>query len=207
MTLNLSAETDSVNREDFEMVARLREGDDAAYEEIVGQYAGRMLATARRFLTNDEDALDAVQEAFVSAFKAIDRFDGRAKLGTWLFRITVNASLARLRSRRRNAECSIEDLLPRFQADGHQTRPAAGWSESADRLLEREELRCAVRMCIDSLPADYREIVILRDLEEYDTETVSRLLQVSTSVVKTRLHRARQALRTLLDPYVMGGTA
>ena len=98
----------------------LRRGDDAAYETLVRQNSGRMLAVARRYLRNEETARDAVQEAFVSAFRSIARFQGASSLSTWLHRIVVNACLMKLRSGRRHAETSIEELLPQFDETGHR---------------------------------------------------------------------------------------
>ena len=182
------------------LLAALRAEDDLAFETLVRSYGGRMLSVARRFLRNDEDAQDAVQEAFLSAFKSLAAFDGRSKLSTWLHRIVVNASLMKLRTQRRHPETSIDALLPTFKADGHQQAPAARWKDSGPADLERSETQALVRQQIEKLPESYRTVLILRDIEEYDTETVAQMLDLSVAAVKVRLHRARQALRTLLDP-------
>jgi RNA polymerase sigma-70 factor (ECF subfamily) len=155
-------------------------------------------------LRSDEDARDAVQDAFLSAFRSLDGFQGDALVSTWLHRIVVNACLMKLRTKRRRPEESIEDLLPGFLEDGHQAQPAAQWKESGDDLLAREETRTLVRACIDRLPEAHRTILILRDVEELDTDETAALLGLTSSAVKTRLHRARQALRTLLDPHLRG---
>ena len=105
----------------------------------------------------------------------------------------------KLRSRRRRPETPIEDLLPKFLEDGHQVMPAGDWPESAEVLLEREENRVFVRESIDRLPESYRTVLLLRDIEEMDTGETARLLGINPNAVKTRLHRARQALRTILD--------
>jgi RNA polymerase sigma-70 factor (ECF subfamily) len=184
---------------DAALVERLRRGDGPAFEDLLRRHTGRLLAVARRLLGNEEDARDVVQDAFLSAFRSIDRFDGQAALGTWLHRIAVNAALTKLRSRRRHPERPIEDLLPTFLDDGHQARPLRDWPDPG-AALQREEARAAVRRHIDELPADYRTVLVLRDLEELDTEETARLLGLTPGAVKTRLHRARQALRTLLEP-------
>ncbi len=184
-----------------QLLERLRAGEDAAYETLLRLHSGRMLAVARRFLSSEEDAHEAVQEAFVSAFRAIDRFEGGARLSTWLHRIVVNACLMKLRTRRRKPEESIEDLLPRFQENGHLAGMSTGWREGAESLLERDETRSLVRGAIDRLPEAYRTVLLLRDIEEYDTEQAAEALGLSRAAVKTRLHRARQALRQLLDPH------
>jgi RNA polymerase sigma-70 factor (ECF subfamily) len=183
------------------LLARMRAGDKDAFEACVRTYCTRLLAVARSILRNEEDANDAVQEAFLSAFKDIGRFEGRSLLGTWLHRIVVNKALARLRSRQRRPEQSIEDLLPHFGEDEHQLNPPAPWKATSETILQRQESRELVRGCIDKLPEIYRTVLLLRDIEGLDTEETARLLDTSPGVVKTRLHRARQALRTLLDPY------
>jgi RNA polymerase sigma-70 factor (ECF subfamily) len=182
------------------LLAALRAGDDAAYEQLVREHGAHLLAVARRLLGDGEDARDAVQEAFVSAFRAIGSFAGDAKLSTWLHRIAVNAALMKLRTRRRKPEQPIDDLLPTFEADGHRRDPGGPW-QPAERL-ERRETRKLVRDAISRLPESYRTVLVLRDIEELDTAEVAELLGVNAGVVKTRLHRARQALRTLLDPHL-----
>lgn len=192
--------------EEKRLLDSLRRGEDAAFAELMQAYGGRLLAVARRMLRSEEDARDAVQEAFLSAFRALDGFQGDARLSTWLHRITVNACLMRLRTRRRKPEEPIDDLLPTFLEDGHQAQPAAAWREAGDDALERRQTRELVRSCIDRLPEGYRTILVMRDVEELDTEETARLLGLTPSAVKTRLHRARQALRTLLDPHFREGT-
>lgn len=184
------------------LVARLKRGDAQAFEELVRRYSGRLLRAARRVLMSEEDARDAVQDTFIAVFRAIGAFDAGARLSTWLHRIVINASLMKLRTRRRKPEEEIEQYLPRFLEDGHQTPPSAPWMDSADALLEREELRRLVRTSIEQLPETYRTVLVLRDLEELSTEETAEMLGASPNAVKIRLHRARQALRTLLDPYV-----
>lgn len=181
-------------------LVRLRAGDDAAFEELIRTHGGRMLAVARRMLPREEDAQDAVQDAFLSAFKSLDRFDGRASLATWLHRITINAALMKLRTRRRRPERLIEDLLPRFKGDGHATESAIRWNPPESSGIESEETRRIVRERIEELPEQFRTVLLLRDIEELSTEQTAELLDLTTSAVKTRLHRARQALRQLLDP-------
>ena len=182
--------------EDAVLVARLQAGDPDAYEALVRGHGGRLLSVARRFLSNNEDAQDAVQEAFIKAFRAIGTFEERAQLHTWLHRIVVNTALMKIRSQRRRPEESIDDLLPTFQLDGHQTTESHQWS---DAVLERKETAATVRQAIAQLPDQYRVVLTLRDIEERDTLETATLLGTTTTVVKVRLHRARQALRTLLD--------
>jgi len=180
------------------LVAALRAGENWAYELMIRQYGGRLLAVARRFVRSDEDARDVVQSAYLCAFRAMSEFEGNAQLGTWLHRIVVNTALMRLRSRRRKPEESIEELLPAFQLDGHHMEQFSDWSAPADVLIEREETRQTVRGCVDQLPEQYRSVLLLRDIEERSTQEVAALLDMTPTAVKVRLHRARQALSTLL---------
>lgn len=189
----------SVIEEEAVFIDRLRTGDDVAYEELVRRFGGRLLSTARRVLGNEDDARDAVQEAFLCAFKAIDRFSGDSKLSTWLHRIVVNASLMKLRGKRRKPEQSIEDLLPSFDDTGHMVEIADEHAIPGDVVVEQREVRLMVRKCVDELPEAYRTVLILRDIEELETEEVADQLGITSTAVRVRLHRARQALRTLLE--------
>src|SRR5512134_1064692 len=126
------------------LLERLRARDEAAFEELVHEYGPRMYATIRRIVRNDEDAADALQEAFLSASKAIAGFRGDAKLSTWLHRIAVNAALMRQRRQRPESELDIDELLPHFDERGHFEREPVAWSQAADQRLESEEMRALV---------------------------------------------------------------
>ena len=182
-----------------QLLAQLRAGDEDAFGLVVQRYGGRMLATARRFLNNEHDAEDAVQEAFASAFRALDKFNGDAMLSTWLHRIVVNAALVQLRSKRRRGEQPIEKLLPRFDQDGEWIDEPVTWTDASQTILERRDSRQMVRRCIARLPEIYRSVVLLRDIEELDTDETARSLAITPNTVKVRLHRARQALKTLIE--------
>ena len=180
------------------LLAGLRAGNDEAYEQMVRAYGGRMLAVAQRILRNEEDARDAVQSAYLSAFRSIDRFEGGCQLSTWLHRIVVNAALMKLRSSRRRPEESLEPLLPTYQEDGHHVEQFSQADLPADAILEREEYRAIVRACIAELPDRYRAILVMRDIEDVSNGEVASMLGVTPNAAKIRLHRARQALTTLL---------
>jgi RNA polymerase sigma-70 factor (ECF subfamily) len=185
---------------DADLVDRLKAGDEDAYATVVRTLGGRLLAVARRFLHDEDLARDAVQDAFLSAFRAIHAFDGDALLATWLHRIVVNAALMKLRTRRRKPEQSIEPLLPAFAEDGHHaSRPVVAWTASAEESLLRGETRAQVRAAIAGLPDSYRTVLLLRDIEERSTREAADLLGISENALKLRLHRARQALGTRLQ--------
>jgi RNA polymerase sigma-70 factor (ECF subfamily) len=186
------------------LIAQLRAGDETAFEHVVRQYGGRLLAVARRIVGTEEDARDVVQDAFMNAFRSLDKFQGNAKLSTWLHRIVVNAALMRLRTRKRKPEQSIETMLPSFLEDGHHEERFKSWDEPVDKVMERAETRELVRAKIDELPDGYRTVLVLRDIEGLDTEETAKMLGLSVNATKIRLHRARQALRTLLAPHLAG---
>lgn len=189
----------SQDPEEAALVAALRAGDGAAYEKVVRAYGGRMLKVAQRLLKNREEARDAVQDAMVSAFKGIRSFDHGSRLYTWLHRITINTSLKRIRTLSREPEQSIEPLLPRYKDNGDRLQWARPFSEPMDLAMERAEKRAMVRQCIDRLPDTYRTVLILRDIEGLDTAETARALDATENAVKIRLHRARAALRELLE--------
>ena len=180
-------------------LASLRANDPTAIATLVRSESPRLLSVARRILRNEEDAKDAVQEGLIAALGSLDRFEGGSQLSTWLHRIVVNAALMKIRAKRSRPEESIEDLLPGFEADGHISVPASEWAP-ADALVMRDEVCQLVRASIDRLPDSYRTVLLLRDIEELSTEETAKALGITATAVKVRLHRARQALRTLLDP-------
>jgi RNA polymerase sigma-70 factor (ECF subfamily) len=175
----------SISGDESELLARLRAGDDDAYETLFRAQSGAMMAVARRFYGETDDAADAVQDAFVSAFKAMASFEGTSRLGTWLHRITVNACLMKLRGRKSVRFVPLDDLLPVAQVE-------------ADAVT-RAETAARVRDGIEQLPVAYREVILLRDIQGLDTAAAAARLGTSAGVVKTRLHRARAALKVLLE--------
>jgi RNA polymerase sigma-70 factor (ECF subfamily) len=190
--------------DDADLLARLRQGDDAAYEVLVRTYSARLLAVTRRILRSEDDARETVHEAFIQAFRHLAQFEGQARISTWLHRIAVNTALMKIRTRRRKAEEPLDPLLPTYQDDGHHVEQFRAWEESVDQAVARRETQAMVRACIDQLPESYRTVLLLRDIEQVDTAEAAGILGLSENAVKMRLHRARQALRTLLDPHFRG---
>jgi RNA polymerase sigma-70 factor (ECF subfamily) len=184
-----------------ELAEAVRRGDERAFEALVRSEAGRLLAVTRRILSSEEDARDAVQEAFISAYRARHQFSGDSKVSTWLHRIAVNAALSLLRKRKRTPEDAIEDLLPRFLPNGDHTEVFRSWQEPVDEALARKETAALVRRLIDDLPESFRTTLILRDIEGLSTAEAADALGTTPNAVKLRLHRARLALRTLLAPH------
>ena len=173
------------------VVAGLRARAPEAFEWLVRQYGSRMLATARRLLRNEDEAADAVQDAFLSAFRSIDRFEGEAKLGTWLHRVLINACLMKLRTAARRPAASLDRLLPAFNRWGHHAVAVGRWQTAPEDPVLSNETRALVRRSIDKLPEDYRQVLLLRDIEGLSTEETADMLGATPGTVKTRLHRVR----------------
>ena len=188
-----------------ELIAAIAAGDERAFERLLDAHGGQMTAVARRFMRSEEDVNDAMQDALICVFRNAGTFRQDAKPSTWLHRIVVNACLMKLRSQRRRHEQDIEDLLPTFDETGHHTRHPAAWTDGPAVDASRTEVRQSVRDCIDRLPEEYRTVLLLRDIEQLDTDETAKLLDCTSGCVKTRLHRARQALRTLLQPMFDSG--
>jgi RNA polymerase sigma-70 factor (ECF subfamily) len=203
--MEMTASTTKPLPTEGEMLPGLRAGEAEAFEAFVRRFCDPMYYVAKRILQNEDDTKEVMQEAFMQAFRKIDQFEGRSQLSTWLHRIVINTALKKLRTRQRNPERSIEELLPHFSDDEHHRSSPAEWQSSVEELVVRKELRLLVQKRIEQLPESYRTVILLRDIEGLDTEETAKLLDTSTMVVKTRLHRARQALKTLLEPDLKDG--
>lgn len=194
MILQVS-KTAQISREPaLDRATKLHNSDRVTCDALYQQYGARMLAVARRMLRSEEDAADAVQDAFLAAFVSLPRFRAEAQISTWLHRIVVNKCLMRLRSQKRRPTVSLESIAAGSKRDDAAWPATARECDDAATLMDKRERRTAIRSCIQLLPESYREVLILRDIEQYDTEQTAALLGVSRGAIKTRLHRARQAL-------------
>ncbi|MDB5333724.1 MAG: polymerase subunit sigma-24 [Phycisphaerales bacterium] len=196
-----ASEIDSKEREHL-LVARLRAGDERAYETLVRDYGGRMRAVARRYFACGQDADDAVQEAFIRVFKAIDSFEANARLASWLHRIVINSCLMKLRARDRRAAVLLHASALQANGEAGNAHPHQERNDACANAVLAES-QSHIRGCIESLPQPYRQVLILRDIEEYDTQETAKLLNTTPSNIKTRLHRARHVLRGMLEPVFM----
>jgi RNA polymerase sigma-70 factor (ECF subfamily) len=177
---------------------------DIQPQQLVTENIAWMLKLAERLLQDRGLAEDAVQDAFISAFRGLEKFEQRSSLKTWLHRITVNAALTRLRQKKRRAEQSIDDDLPEF--DQYDCRLESPWQSlmSLEEVIESNDLCQRVNESINTLPDSYRIVLQLRDIEGYDTREVAEQLELSEANVKVRLHRARAALKKRLEPILRG---
>lgn len=183
-----------------ELVAALKAGDDDAFRILVTREGGRLLSVARRMLGREDDAQEAVQNCFVKAARAINGFDGNAQLGTWLYRIAVNECLMMLRTRARAREVAVDDLQPLFDESGCRLEPLWHFEESVEDMMERRGVAEQVMAAIYRLPETARNVILLRDIEELSTEEAAKALGIAPGALKVRLHRARAALKKLLEP-------
>jgi RNA polymerase sigma-70 factor (ECF subfamily) len=177
---------------------------DVEPEGLVRDNIDWMLKLAERLLRDRGLAEDAVQEAFILAFRGLEDFEGRSTVKTWLHRITVNAALAKLRQLKRLSEQSMDEHLPEF--DQYDCRIERPWNHlaSTQDVVESELLRALVHEKMAELADSYRIVLRLRDIEGYDTSEVAKLIEISESNVRIRLHRARAALKALLEPILRG---
>lgn len=186
---------------DEELAARAAAGDEPAFETLVTRYEARVYRLACRLTGNEGDAPDVLQETFLQVHRGLGSFRGEARFSTWLYRIATNAALMLRRSRARRPAESLEQFLPRFDAEGvHAGEPADLETASrAEELLDRRVLAERARQGVERLPDLYREAFVLRDLEEMPTAEVAALLGVEAAAVRQRVHRARLMLRGYLS--------
>jgi len=190
---------------DAALVERLKRGDEEAFAALLKRYQGKVYRLAMNMTRNAQDAEEATQDVFLAVYRKIGDFDGRAAFSTWLYRIATNAALMKLRARPAGQHLSVEEAGPAFGADGHHARPVADWSEvPEDRLLAAERRR-VVQDAIAALPSDYKAVVALREIEGLSNQEVAEVVGATVLAVKSRLHRARLALRERLATYFEAG--
>jgi RNA polymerase sigma-70 factor (ECF subfamily) len=191
---------------DDSLVTALRRGDPTAAEDLVAAYGDRASRLAYRITGNAHDAEEAVQDAFLSAIRKIDSFRGESAFRSWLYRIVANAAYQCCRTRRRRgADVSLDKLLPAFE-HGRHVAPVADWSTIVDDPARQTELRMVLRTAIDELPAHYRAVVVLRDIEGFSDHDIAESLGLTVLTVKMRVHRARLVLRKQLESHLSGQT-
>ncbi|MEP7117060.1 MAG: sigma-70 family RNA polymerase sigma factor [Acidobacteriota bacterium] len=190
---------------DSTLIARLQAGDDTAVAELARNYGTRMYQLALRYTRNREDAEEVVQDVLLKVRDKIDAFRGDAALSSWIYRITFNTAMSRLRSTRSARLHEVPDERTGTQDDGApRSFEPADWSNLGDELVHRRQMRDALRVAVAELPAIYREPVILRDLRGLSTEEASRRLNVKDQTLKSRLHRGRLILRERLADFAQG---
>lgn len=196
----MDSDTDEV------LLERVRGGDTSALEALMQRFAPRIYRVAHGITRSDADAEEVVQDVFLTLFRKASGFEGRAALGTWMYRVATNAALNRRRGKRQQLEVKLEDQLPSFLEDGHRAGDRAyllaDWSPLPDERLLTGEAREVLERALDELPEHYRAVIVLRDVEELPIERIVENLGESVASVKSRLHRARMALREQLTRHL-----
>ena len=184
---------------DGQLVEALRLREISAAERLVRTYQDRAYRLAIGITGNVQDAEEVVQDALWSVISKIDSFRGESAFGSWLFRVVANSAYQKLRSGRgRHLEVSLDDVLPVFDDEGRHVEPVDDWSASVDDPCRRAELRSAVSDALDALPAHYRAVLVLRDVEGWSCAEVAETLGLTVGNVKSRVHRARLFIRKRL---------
>jgi len=200
------AESVSVGRDD--LLARLKAGDEQALGDLADEYGTRIYQLAFRYLRNKEDAEEVTQDVLFKVYRKVDAFRGDAALSSWIYLITFNAAMSRLRTAKyqRTQEEDRRTASSEFDANGETSRQkdVADWSDMADERVLRAQLRQRVASAILSLPAIYRAPVMLRDIQGMSTEEASAMLKVKDQTLKSRLHRGRLILRKQLADFAGG---
>ena len=188
-----------------DLVRAASAGDPDAFEALVRPHLGMLFRVIDRILGNEAESQDALQDALLTLHRELPGFHGASKFSTWAYRICVNQALMARRKRIRRREDTLEDLMPRFQDDGHHIKEdlVLDWSEDAEALMkvEHEELKARVRNGLDRLSDDQRAVFVLRDLEGWTTDEIAQHLGITRELVRQRVHRARLALRALLPEF------
>mgnify|MGYP003576466061 CR=1 FL=1 len=194
---------------DQSLVEQVQRGDKSAFELLMRRYEDKVFRLAVGMMKNREDALDAVQDAFLSVYRKIGTFRGDSSFSTWLYRVALNAIYMRLRSQSRHERTEPLEVLESVldPAKIRMVMPVRGWGERADDSLLRKELSGQLREAVAALPEDYRIVFTLRDVEDLSNQEVADILGLTLAATKTRLHRARLFLRERLSAYLRGDAA
>jgi RNA polymerase sigma-70 factor, ECF subfamily len=179
-----------------DVIERLKSGDQQALETIFNLYSVKLYNIALRILGEPADTEEVIQDVFWTVYRKAKSFQGNSQFSTWLYRLTVNAALGKIRRRKSSKEVDYEEYMPKFQADGHHVvRPVIDWSDNLDEQYSKHELKELLGKALDELKPLDKSVVVLSDLEGLSDREIADTLGLSVSAVKTRLHRARLFLR------------
>jgi RNA polymerase sigma-70 factor (ECF subfamily) len=178
------------------LIQRVKAGDYEAFEVIFRRYVAKVHRQAFKLIGNEAETEEVVQEVFLAVYEKVKTFRGESAFSTWLYRLTTNVALSRLRKRRRSKEVLLDDYLPRYQEDGHhEVRPVFNWGNELDLRLEKQELHALIREALEELPPVDKAVIVLSDLEGISNREIGESLGLSIPAVKARLHRGRLFLR------------
>jgi RNA polymerase sigma-70 factor (ECF subfamily) len=193
---------------DAALLARLRDGDEQAFTDLVGRYHSSMLRLAMSFVSSQAVAEEVVQDTWLAVLRGLGRFEERSSLRTWLFTILVNR--ARSTGEREARTVPVADAGPvvdasRFGPNGGWTLPPEDWAEAAENRIDAAKLSGLLRGCLDGLPGRQRDVVLLRDVEGMSSAEVCQVLAISEANQRVLLHRGRSKLRQVLESELGGG--
>ena len=189
-------------QDDRELLGRAQAGDMSAFEALVGRHEEKVYGLALRMTRSEADAAEIAQDTFLSAYQHLSEFRGEAAFGSWVHRIAANNALMRLRRQKVVDIVSDELAGPEFTERGSLAEvPESDWSKRADDKIIEDELGRAIQAATDALPEGYREVFLLKDVEGLSYEEISEMVGISIPAVKSRLHRARLALREAIDAF------
>ena len=183
---------------DNQLINEFRKGDTASFEELISRYSDKAYSLAARMCRNSEDAEEVLQDVFTTVYRKLKDFEGKSSFSSWLYRITVNASLMKLRKNRQNRSILLEDALP---GEDHTLLLKTPDCERSDEVALRREVTVILEDAIEKLPDDYRPVFILRDVDGLTSKEVGNILGISIPAVKSRLHRSRLMLRRKLNQF------
>lgn len=184
------------SHDEARLIEQLQAGDAKAFEVLFKRYVATVSRQATHLLGNEAEAEEVTQEVFLTLYEKANTFRGDAALSTWLYRLTANAALGRLRHRKRHPQVSMDEYLPRFREDGHHlVRPVVDWSQDVERCLAIAELGQILRQTIEELQPLDKAVLVLSDVEELSNRDIGDALGLSIPAVKARLHRARLFVR------------
>ncbi len=191
--------------QDQALIDRIKAGDYSAFEELVGRFERKVYALALKLTGNPDDAEEITQDVFLTIFQKLEGFRGESQLSSWIYRVTANAAFMKLRDRRKRGKVSYDesveaadDALPSVAT----TWPQSDWSGTADVVMERGELGEKLKDAIAALPAKFKLIFLLKDVQGLSNEEIGDVVNMSVPAVKSRLHRARLFLREKLQEYI-----
>jgi RNA polymerase sigma-70 factor (ECF subfamily) len=194
---------------DRELVEKAQKGDGAAFATLVERHQRQLYRLALRMTGSEADAQEVLQEAFLNAYQKLPLFRGEAQFSSWLYRIAANSALMRLRHKRRAPDALADQPLelagPKFSAEGYlEPTSTSDWSQRADERMMSGQLGAAINKAVDELPDDYRTVFLLKDVDGLSNEDIAEALDLTVPAVKSRLHRARLALREKLGEFFEG---
>ncbi len=182
--------------DDARLIGRLKDGDHDALETIFKIYSGKLYNIAHRILGEAADTEEVIQDVFWTVYRKAKSFQGNSQFSTWLYRLTVNAALGKIRRSKKNKEVQYDEFLPKFQKDGHHLiRPVVDWSNTLDEKYAKHELQELLAQALAQLKPLDKSVVVLSDLESLSDKEIAATVGLTVSAVKTRLHRARLFLR------------